>query len=125
MTNQEILTKAIQKAIDGGWPSGNATYELCDFSDMPMYRGDGQILAYFNITLKGRDTTPPTRREFSVFNHDFAKALWGENTYTEAVCPECGYDGLWEPVESEPLWQYHLQQMVIADDPIKYLGENI
>lgn len=22
-------------------------------------------------------------------------------------------------------WQYHLQQMVIADDPIKYLGENI
>jgi len=23
------------------------------------------------------------------------------------------------------LWQYHLQQMVIAPDPIKYLGENI
>lgn len=45
-----------------------------------------------------------------IFNHDFAKALRGEKKIIV---------GMIEP------WKYHLQQMVIADDPIKYLGENL
>jgi hypothetical protein len=50
------------------------------------------------------------------------KALWGETkdfvelskTFERGVVA-VAIDG----------WQYHLQQMVIADDPIAYLGANI
>jgi hypothetical protein len=33
--------------------------------------------------------------------------------------------GAYNDSPKEENWQHHLQQMVIADDPIKYLGENI
>ena len=52
-----------------------------------------------------------------IFNHDFAKALWpdkGTKLFRSGDDPEY-----------VPDWQYHLQQMVIADDPIKYLEANI
>lgn len=44
-----------------------------------------------------------------IFSHDFATALWGEQ---KAFSLERG-------------WQSHLQQMVVADDPIEYLRENL
>jgi hypothetical protein len=64
-----------------------------------------------------------------IFNHDFAKALWGERK-------EVASDGLYDvrgcqgqvsgaTYENYEDWQYHLQQMVIADDPIAYLGEHL
>jgi hypothetical protein len=49
-----------------------------------------------------------------IYNHDFARALWGK----EAPNNHCKMAGL-------DMWQYHLQQMVVADDPIAYLGEHI
>lgn len=36
-----------------------------------------------------------------VYNHDFCKALWGEK------------------------WEHHIQQMVLAPDPVKYLSDNM
>ena len=58
-----------------------------------------------------------------IFSHDFAKALWGDGelfvdkrfTFTP---------GDYETSLSTKSWQYHLQKMVIAEEPIKYLGEN-
>ena len=44
-----------------------------------------------------------------LYGHDFTKALWGEPNSTTL----------------EPGWKFHLSHMVIADNPIKYLGENI
>lgn len=46
-----------------------------------------------------------------IFSHDFAKALWPGVHYEDET--------------SYPAFEYHLQQMVIAEDPIKYLGANI
>jgi len=46
-----------------------------------------------------------------IFNHDFAKALWG----TDLTNVE-GYQ--------QAAWAHHLQEMVIADDSIKYLRED-
>lgn len=40
-----------------------------------------------------------------IFSHDFAKAFWGEE----------------KPKVPITLWQHHLQQMVLEEDPIKYL----
>ena len=83
MTNQEILQKAISKAIDGSWDG------------KPDPWGDTSV---FDL----------------IFNHDFAKAFFGE--YPTRI-----------PAYSDALenWQYHLKLMVVAEDPITYLGENL
>lgn len=49
---------------------------------------------------------------YMLWQHGFAKALWGEEHYD---------DDEHEPVN----WAYHLQQMVLAKDPIEYLGKNL
>jgi hypothetical protein len=89
MSNQEILEKAIKKAIDGGWqPDPDDMYYKNEF-EYPMI----------------------------IFRHSFTKALWGDGQMGKL--PK---HGLRVGVSG---WQMHLQQMVIADDPIKYLGDNI
>lgn len=45
-----------------------------------------------------------------IFDHDFAKYFFGE----EYFCNNKNFD---------KEWQYHLQQMVISEDPIKYLSK--
>lgn len=121
MTNKEILEKAIQKAIDGGyegwgWPSSQDLLKW-EWDDEDKVFSDGKGCDYESINL-----------EAVIFNHDFAKALWGEASTS---------DKLWHKIEAPmengrdyllhvmPSWQYHLQQMVISDDPIKYLGEHM
>ena len=49
-----------------------------------------------------------------IYSHDFARALWGKEAPND-YCKIVGVD----------MWQFHLQQMVVADDPIAYLGEHI
>lgn len=95
MSNQEILEKAIQKAIDSGWEDGKSV-DMADFA--PILEHDPFILP-----IKGL-----------IFNHDFAKALWGD-----------GFLGKGDATLYKPAWAYHLKEMVIAEDPIKYLGENL
>ena len=108
MSNQEILEKAIQKAIDGGWQPKSSRY---DIHTVGKY-------GYVRWRWSGMNVVPDfsTDRPWSdqdwytvIYSHDFAKALWGD------------YSG----VDSLPTWQYHLRQMVISDDPIKYLEENM
>ena len=89
MTHQEILTleRAIAKAVKGGFPVG----------------GMG-------------DATAPLSSYGYIFNHDFAKALWG-------IDP--GVVTSSDPLLMTDRWVRHLQQMVVAEDPIVYLGGNI
>lgn len=94
MTNQQILIKAIQNAIDGGWKPSNRY-----FGSMP-----DEILAA--VVAEHYEFEP----EHVIFNHDFAKALWGL-----AI----------DDATRKNNWRYHLQNMIIAEDPIKYLKENI
>lgn len=112
MNNQEILTKAIEKAVEGGWEDAD-TYPYCE----PVHAGIG--------TAKNRlffgDCAEVT---MLLFQHEFAKALWGEGERPNCLCDyenwDCG-----EVQHNTNAWQYHLQRMVIAEDPIKYLGENL
>lgn len=64
-----------------------------------------------------------------IFNHDFAKALWGEEVeeVREAKVIYAPYADGNKQFSSPPIlvWCFHLQQMVIANDPIAYLGSNI
>ena len=65
---------------------------------------------------KGSVVYPDVYRspEQLIYNHDFARALWGKEAPNN-YCKMTGVD----------MWQFHLQQMVVADDPIAYLGEHI
>lgn len=149
MSSQEILTKAIEKAIAGGWNYDGrigkytkwrvAIVEDFTHDERPMF----QIYDDSGYT----ETTWNFPQFSLIFNHDFAKALWGEDTNRLWKCPACGYsfeyykhnetqeycpnDGhkAKDVTEPKPVWEQkwadRLQEMVIADDPIKYLGENI
>ena len=55
-----------------------------------------------------------------IYEPDFAKALWGEETYFPLDGGECSTDCDFCHNELE-VWEYHLQQMVISPDPLKYL----
>lgn len=108
-TIKEVLEKAIQKAIEGGWEplsSGLPT-------SITQWRGTNSVEV---AVIYGWDNEVLWVRELEgiIFNHDFAKALWGVETIKET-----------NKYYGDPKWQHHLQQMVIADDPIKYLGDNL
>lgn len=117
MTNQQTLEKAIKKAIEGGW----------SFNGM-----DWKVATYPNGTLEIKVGDRVFAVEELIYLHDFARALWPMkhtlemsedeegNSVVAKFCPYCG-GGL----NIKHCWQAKLQQMVIADDPIKYLGENI
>lgn len=112
MTDQQILTKAIEKAIDGGWNTNRRAEALADSI----------------INDSTYDQLEPL-----IYNPQFAKALWPWRD--DSKCPYCDIAFPGSLMHPRPcpladgffpfLWQYHLQQMVIAEDPIKYLGENI
>ena len=112
MTNQQILTKAIQKALDGGW---KCPYLNNDWSVEEEAGGHYKIECLYGDQLFRDDY------QRVIFNHEFAKSLWGDwPPIMKAVVPSKV-----KSVTDVPMWQYHLQQMVIAEDPIKYLGEHL
>jgi len=116
MSKEEVLRKAIEKAQANGY--------------RPLMTVN-QVIAHRN----------QFHNPFAIiFTHDFAKAFFGErhieeveycqcdnreyvtlDGYKTKTCPQCGYPVTkGENVVNEG-WQYHLQQMVISDDPLKYL----
>ena len=103
MTKQQILERAVAKAKANGWkkPEGVMIEAAVNGWNAPHI----------------------------IYDHGFAKALWGEeqaptNIYKTKTTILSDRRPLTE-LSTFPAWQYHLQQMVIADDPLKYLNENI
>ena len=101
MTNEQILKKAIKKAVKNGWKKyfecGDYMYWHCDTIDKES------LLKYCKQII---------------FSHDFAKAFWGEETAFGGIKKAKG-----KFVEESILkeYQYHLQQMVLKKEPLKYL----
>lgn len=104
MTNQRILETAVKKAnkngfgVNDGWLIPSAQKLLFDDEYKKL-----------------------------IFNHDFAKALWGDknymaykfNTTLDRQPENLSESGIY------PLWKWHLVRMTTSIDPIKYLGDNI
>lgn len=126
MTYQQILEKAITKAIEGGWlpPSHIWDNEMTKENVRYVVR-EGVRDISFGADIKGRvwlASADNLTISDLIYNHDFAKALWG----TEWIDTGVPNGATWKEENiTEIAWQYHLQQMVIADNPIAYLGENI
>lgn len=94
MTTEEILKRAIEKAVNNGY-----RYTFDEVTEFKAGRYNGII-----------------------FSHEFAKAFWGEEEIEwEVHCEplDRGYD-CYEPTHA-PAWRYHLQQMVLEEDKIRYL----
>lgn len=110
MTNSDKLQKLIERAIENGWQDNNWTTIRWLPEDYPKNIAE----AAFGMH----------RVNELIFNHDFAKVLWSE----EPHYIHGGYfhekdwhkDNVPMPINYSH-WQYHLQQMVIADDPIDYI----
>lgn len=107
MTNQQILEKAIQKAIDGGWNKAS-NIEKVEYKDSMGV----VVFSYYDSNVVG--AYDPYR---IIFNHDFAKALWPGNILLD--------EGGVKIVTKEPLWRHHLMMMVVDPDPLVYLSQHI
>lgn len=128
MTNQEILTKAIQKAIDGGWYSfaGDMFGKITIDDVLLRQNPHGQGLEW---TVKGHESDW-SLIEALIYSHDFAKAIFGEEEVEYMRLPHTRKSSfpITDSLEQkfyEPAWQYHLQNMVISEDPISYLGQHL
>src|SRR4051794_40144609 len=100
MTTQEIFKKVIEKAVKNGFNNGmSSTYT------------QEEIIEFLT-----KDYEPPDVNTI-IFNLHFAKAFWGDE---EA---KIEHQGWVQEYTGKPAWQYHLQQMVISENPLKYLGQ--
>ncbi|MEA3430168.1 MAG: hypothetical protein U9R08_02765 [Nanoarchaeota archaeon] len=109
MTNKEILKEAIMQAIRNG------------FDDDTIFDWIGKEVEQYNIMEKGIGL------ESIIFSHDFAKAFW-KKTQTEPKFLDLQNWMLSDeevPTYCGEIWQYHLQEMVLCEDPIKYLEQFI
>ncbi len=91
-TNEQILKKAIEKAVKGGFDW---------FQKRLIARGGN----HFSFHVEN-ELLPDKHYYQLIFSHDFAIAFWGEET---ALIPRGN------------AWQFHLQQMVLEEEPLKYL----
>ena len=116
MTKQEILTKAIEKAVEGGWDRSNdLTQQLYDACKRVGVR-DVKFIS--EVNQEHFDHMFHT----IIFSHDFLKAFFGEETmkYEQLASSDCDLN---KEMEVAHHWQYHAQQMVLSEDPIEYLGQ--
>ena len=125
MTNKTILKKAIKKAVENGWQG--------------VKKGEEYFIVYELEYIP---------YEIFIFSHDFAKAIWGEERtclmcgsiefeggMTPSTpaglsenwerCTKCGAETLdrieFDEGNTLPAYLYHLQQMVLEEEPLKYL----
>ena len=110
MRDEDILKKAIEKATKNGWKNPFHTVE-------------------FQLSDKVWGSAIPA----IIFSHDFAKAFWNKNEYgwtkelveeTKRLHPKSRI-AEWGTLDTDYNWQYHLQQMVLEENPLQYLKKYI
>lgn len=107
MTNEQILKKAIEKAIENGWNIIGKKFEI-----------DNENGFVVNWWVDKEQTQPrQTWIETIIFSHDFAKAFWGEKDYRTETVGELDA----RRNHNKLCWEYHLQKMVLTKEPLRYL----
>jgi hypothetical protein len=122
MTRQEILLTLINQALANGfefrrWFQANIS---------PEWPGSEEAVEL--LTSEGRFYS-------LVFSHDFARSFWKKGAQMSFVVPSITYSrmnckGEVETISRKPftrrtikadVWKYHLRQMAVIDDPMRYL----
>ncbi len=117
MNRKEILEKALIKAKNNG--SRIARQYLVRMRDNP-----------------NADWSPRIVLMCCCFDHDFAKAFWGEEPFDgfKEIRTQSGAVSTFKPLypfcenpeaakKQDASWKMHLQQMVLLKEPILYLAE--
>lgn len=125
-TNEEIIKKVFKKAIKNGWTLYDEKPEISmiNLGSKAIFNF-GSI--FFDLSKKNMEVAGDLYVIIS--SHKFAKYFWGiedvckdcGDTYQKCridLDTDCGYEG---DGNVQISWQYHLQQMVLEEDPIKYL----
>ena len=107
MTNEQILKKAIEMAIKNGYNLGQ-DFKKIYIDNGYLYHKTEHMTEFIS---EFEDRLYASGEEI-IFSHEFAKAFWGIKPYQ--------YKGI-----TLITWQYHLQQMVLEEKPIKYLKKFI
>ena len=107
MTERKTLQKAIDKAVANGF---NYLFSLKELIFDPIFRNKLPQDTLFAI----------------IFSHSFAKAYFGEGPIDTGLlyrieANESSID-LGGEERVLPAWQHHLQNMVLEENPIEYLG---
>jgi len=119
MTDRSVLEKVINKALKNGMsPSvvDNGTFYQV-YAMVKTRTGNTQMANGFS----------PEDCYGLIFSHDFAKAFWGEENYTGFYAVKVGGRNFTMKLPTEKWrtppkeWEYHLQQMVLEENPIDYL----
>ena len=120
MTDKEILQKAVIKAVKNGMIWGD---------------WDSQgFLEYWN-SRDFEDIIEEREHYKLIFSHEFAKAFWGDEKLSEGKTLDETYEELKEhyldkddfefdwisECNPEEAWEYHLKQMVLEKEPLKYI----
>ena len=116
MKNKQILKKVIERAVKNGYQ-----WHTLHWSQNRLKEG---VI------------------EHIIFSHDFAKHFWGEGLHSEQNYEQViireeipsideNYEIVGVVKEDKiemrgylsiiPYWQYHLQQMVLEEEPLKYI----
>ncbi len=130
MTDSEILQKALEKAIQGGY---DAEVLEDGYAVVPL----GRSRLNFKISGWAEDN----ESYHIIFSHEFAKAFFGEELafiatgvefqlyYERAQMLKMSHQTImndWEHFKKvgdvRPIYLYHLQQMVIEQNPLQYLA---
>lgn len=115
VTTTDKLQKLIERAINKGWDVSHK-FKIDDdsFEDITI----------INITFLGDGKWAEWKPQINtlIFNHDFARALFGEHTETMMV--QNNTLNVHQVIDMDG-WRYHLQQAVVSKDPIDYMYEQV
>lgn len=136
MDEKQILTKAIEKAVANGWrPKGFSFIGLTwNALGQPLIEVDEKWVSQeyedyntgeYYESVEQSTNTYCWDKEVIIYSHDFAKALWNDDTKILRDAIDRTHKEGGGTVYVQLSWKYHLQQMVVADDPIAYLGEHL
>ena len=115
MTDEQILKKAIEKVVQAGLRAPN--YDICyDWDKASMETK----VDYFMPTDYEYGGYEEDKTYNLIFSHSFAKAFWGEPRQVDCEVWD-GNRGKIEAIKTEPGWKHHLQQMVLEEEPLRYL----
>lgn len=116
MTKRQILEKAIKQAVAGGW----LPFEFGTPTEITQWDDEGMITIAVLFPLHEEPTAWIRELEGIIYNHDFAKALWGYDEYKTTYTGTMG-----SGYSLQPAWMVHMYNMVTQPDPIQYLKETL
>lgn len=109
MTDKEILERAITKAKHNGFKKQEPYYIYPD-ERLGILIGESVNNAHVARVYNVNDI---------IFSHEFAKAFWKDKDDVTFI--ESDINDMVEYEKQKSSWKYHLQKMVVEEEPLKYI----